>query len=326
MLTFFATTLNSDINKNVDVMSDVYNASNFINSIDYSANKRSAGSEYKFNYSGTLIQISANTTLASTFPAYSQIIVYVNGLYNQTVNIVDSSTIYNINLPSGNKEIKLIEGLTSKPSSTIIGVWLSSIMLQASKYSLITEGNINERIVFLGDSITVGGNATYPTKDGYAFLFKQNKEVAVVGYGYGKIKDFAETTIKINTTVGYFNSLFSNVTTTKKIVISLGTNDFALDGTSAATFSMWYGNLLNAINSADNTIDVFCISPLNRTSNNALLDSYRTEIQNLCSIRSYCTYIDGKPILDTTIDLVDGVHPSTSGHLKYYNAIKNTIN
>lgn len=299
---------------NTKNITDVFDT-DFINSVNYGAGIRSAGSEWHFKYNDTYLGIRVNPTLYGTFPQFTQISIIIDGEHWQTDFFTDTS-LHEYTLPAGSKIVQLIESVISKPSN-IIGTFITEVKLNSYKFTKINESSVSEKVVFLGDSITVGANADTPSLEGYPYLFKyqSNKEVGVLGYGYGTVKDFAETTPKITATVAHITEMFSNVVTTKTLLIALGTNDFALDSTPAATLKVWFGNLLDAINTADSDIDIHCLSPLIRSSDGALLDQYRTDIGDLCSTRDYCTHIAGKTIL-TTGDLDDGVHPTTAGHKK----------
>ena len=174
---------------------------------------------------------------------------------------------------------------------------------------------------------TVGDNADVYSVGGYSVLNRPEHEVGLIGYGVARMKDFGETAGKRTIAISYINDLFSNVTTDKVLVIALGTNDFAIDSTAAATFKTWYGDLLDDINTADSSITIYCISPLIRADDAPLLDDYRTAIDDLCTARAYATHIPGKNILSVGApDFNDGVHPSNSGHIKYNNAIDPIIN
>lgn len=291
----------------------------FFNSVEYSAGVRSAGSQWVFDYSGTYLGLTVNPAAYGTYPQFSHIAIFVNDELFQVETFSDTS-LHEITLPVGFKTVKLVEGIISKPSS-IIGTWLTSVLVDSSKFTKHSITNVSEKIVFLGDSITVGANALYPSVNGFPYLFRSldSKEVAVLGYGYGKVYDFGETAPKIAAVNEHLAQLYSNVTATKKLCIALGTNDFALDSTPVATFEGWYEDLLDGIIAYDNNIDIYCLSPIIRTSDGALLDDYRTTIASLCTAKSL-THITGKTIL-TTGDLDDGVHPTTDGHLILHDAL-----
>jgi len=300
----------------------------FVNSVIYSQESdyqiRSAASEWHFKYTGTYLALKARSTLVSTFPQWSQIAIIINGVFFQAVSIGNNQLV-EIELPSGLKNVQLIEGLISKPSD-IIGVFLTKVYLEKNKFKKFNETPVTEKLLFLGDSITVGANATKPSVEGYPHLFKYEDgyQIGVLGYGYGKVKDFGENQTKIDAVIAHITEMFSNVTSSKKLIISLGTNDFALDGTSSATLESWYANLVDQIYTSDNNIKIFCISPIIRSSDGALLDAYRTSISNICSSREFATHIDGKTILSLS-DLDDGVHPTTAGHKKYKDGISSII-
>jgi len=304
---------------------DVYDIQYFYNSVTYNAGARSAGSNYSFNYSGYSIEVGANPTAFNPFPQWSQILVYVDDVYYTTLTYTGAET-KEVVLPAGNKKITLKEGIVSKPTTTIIGTFLTSIALELDKYTPYTEGSTDDKVVFLGDSITVGTSATTPIKEGYAFLFSEenNHDVTCLGWGYGTVKDFAETPLELADLNTWVTASLSNVTSNKRIVIALGTNDYALDSTPVSTFKGWYENLVDEVNIIDSNIEIYCISPLIRVGETSLIQDYRDAIDEVCDVRSYCTYIDGLPILDLS-DLADNVHPTTAGHKKYKDYIYNSI-
>lgn len=304
------------------VASNVFD-DNFINSVVYSNetgyNVRSAFSEWRFNYSGTYLGLKVKPEMYASFPLYSTIQIIINGSYYQSVQFTDESLI-ELTLPAGGKVISLIEGALNY-SSGWKGTFLTEIWLSRNVFSK----NIptpTQKIVFLGDSITSGFKPTNPQEGTYSRLFSSDGgfSVAVLGWGNGKLEDYAGTSGLITSTVSNITSLFSGVTT-KSMFILVGTNDWAV-ATPYTTFIGWYEDLLDAINLADSSITINCISPLARSGDNSALDDYRTAIDTMCSTRSFATHIAGKTILIYPDDFEDIVHPSNSGHLKLYNAIK----
>lgn len=292
---------------------------------------RSAFSEYKFNYSNTSLRIKATSTIGASYPDYSHLSIYVNGVFNQKVQFLSTDTIYkDITLPAGNKLVSIVEPSLSRINDVgdALGVFVTSILALPS-YKKITIGNVSEKIVFLGDSITVGGNSETPANEAYSALFRveNNKNITVLGWGYAGINSFGNGAPKINATIGWLTNAFNNVTTDKILVILLGTNDHAITGMSTSDFTTYYGALLDAIHSDDEGIYIYCVSPTLRDDiyEDSTLDEYRSAISTLCSARStYCTYINGKTILSVS-DLDDTVHPSTSGHKKLKDAIYSAI-
>ena len=112
------------------------------------------------------------------------------------------------------------------------------------------------------------------------------------------------------------------------MISDYGTNDHAVDGTAAATFQGWLGNLLDAINIADSTIRCWVLSPLLRNDafENAGLDAIRTAYGTVCTARaSYATHIAGKTILSHPGDFDDDVHPNDAGHINLNTALAAVI-
>ncbi|NMC75857.1 MAG: SGNH/GDSL hydrolase family protein [Candidatus Methanofastidiosa archaeon] len=291
---------------------------------DYTTHKaRSAFSEYSFNFSGTRIYITANPTIYSIFPALSYLTIFVNGELNQRVTF-SSFTEKEITLPAGSKIITIVTAVNSKPSSTFLGVY-PTILKAISTITPIAPASVSDKIVFIGDSIFSGANATYPETQGCSRLFKLENgiDVGCLVWGWATLSEMASDSGKIAITVTHIQNLLSNATGTKKVICNLGTNDHALLGLSAANYGTYYGNLLDAIHSADENIKIWCVSPILRLDGyeNSTLDDYRTAVGNVCAARSsYATHIPGKPILSSG-DYADTVHPSTTGQKKLKDAI-----
>jgi len=289
----------------------------FDNGIVYSVesgySKRSSASEFNFNYSGTYLAVRVKAVDSNPV-----LTILINGAVHLSQTLVDD--VYTIfTLPAGQKYVQLIEQGTIYNGVTISGCWLKSIILEPSKYSKINQGNVSYGLTFIGDSIT---NST--VINGYPSLFKSldSKPVKILGGAFAKLQNFSANQAAW---VQYIVDSFANVTTTKKLIIMIGINDFS-GGASAASFATWHSNFLTAINAADSTIQIFCISPLTTTTENATLALYRTNISINCIARpTYTTYIDGYPICDIATDFSDGIHPTTAGHLKVHNAIDGII-
>lgn len=263
------------------------------------------------------LQIAAYSSIYQAFPSFSEIGVYVNGVFNQSIPVTTSSVVADVFLPSGDKVVSLVNGLQSKPS-TLIGSFVGVIKSSAP----VTQVNLTptNRILLYGDSITVGGNATVATRDGWGMLLRnayRPNSVAFEAWGYRSLYDDAATTEAINAFV-------ANLATyaPQRIWLAIGTNDYGLNKWSAASFGAAYAAVLDAIHAALPSATVICQTPLVRSSEAAnsygsTLGDYRSQIVSAQSARpSFTTFVDGTGILLTS-DLQDGAHPTTSGHAKY---------
>lgn len=289
------------------------------NSVIYSNDSgydtRNAYSEFSFNTSSELIVIKARPSASATY-----IHVYENDVYLKSVYF-NSWFDYEVTLSAGTKKVTLINDLNAAPAGTIIGCFLTSVKSQV--FTKVNAGTVVDKVVFLGDSIATGGGATYPERDGFARLFKyeSSKVVAHHSWGYAQLADFASNSTKINTAVAHIQSLFANVTGRKILVTQPGINDINIGGLSAANYQTYYGNLLDAIHFDDATIEIFCLSIIEKSVEDATSIAYRSALVTVCAARAYTTYINGLPICTYPTDYNDTVHPKTTGHKKIKDAL-----
>jgi len=294
----------------------------YTNSVSYGGDVVSSASEFRFTYSGTYLGLKGTTTMYSGYPQFSKLSIIIDNVLWQAVTISDTS-LHEFELPVGNKSIAITTSALSKPSS-IIGCYINDVIVDSTKFAKINSVSLAEKIVFIGDSITVGANATNPSTEGYAPLFRynQNKQVAILGYGWGAYNDFASDQSKIDAVIAHLTQLYSGVTT-KKFVCSLGTNDDGIYGLSGATIKPWVTALIGQVKIAFPDIIITLISPIIRSDDSALFDGIRTSIGEVATEQSV-NHIYGKDIL-TLQDLEEGLHPTTAGMLKYHNAIYPSI-
>ncbi|HOV58978.1 MAG TPA: SGNH/GDSL hydrolase family protein [Rhodanobacteraceae bacterium] len=277
-----------------------------------------------FDTSATVIDVHGYTTIYNDFAAYAKLEVLVDGVLTHTVSASANGAFSSGRIPlaAGPKTVSIVSGGQSRPSGTVIGTWFTSIRADAAlTQSLPAPTN---RILFYGDSITVGANATTPATQGYTQLVRAAyapDSVAVEGYGYRTLEDDA---IDATARAAFVAKV---VAYAPKIVwMAIGTNDYGLSAWSAADFGAAYAATLDALHAALPSAIIYCQTPIVRTTETAngfgnTLGDYRTQISNAVSTRtSYATLVDGTAIL-TTGDLADGVHPTTAGHAIYAAAV-----
>lgn len=294
---------------------------NFDNSITYSTDGttkiNSAKSEYSFTTNAIRLRVSALPNIYTAFPTWNELQVLINDTHFGYIKYDSALTHYKIlDIPSGNKKVTIINSGVSKPSSTIIGCFLNGLKLKpGSTFTKLTQGAISEKYLFLSDSIGCGGSATH-MQEGFANLFKtiDNKEVGILGYGYATLADYAANSTLVNSTVATIVAFFTNAIS-KKLIITVGTNDDGLNHLASATFISYYSALLDAIYIADSTIEVYCISPLTKGSE-GLLPDYRTGILGLCNTKEWPRYVHGPSVVafNATNYNPDNLHLTTIGH------------
>ena len=286
---------------------------------------RTTSSRYNFMYSGDLMSVKGISTLGGTFWNYIEI--FINDVYYQSLQI-NNTSYQDITLPVGGKKITILSGICSRPNNVgdIKSTFLTGLSLDTTRYTKLNVQNNNTEYVFLGDSITVGDHA-FTSINGYANLFyKEDKlSTTILGWGWARLFDFGSDSGKITECVARIIDAFKSAPN-KKLIIALGTNDMALDGRSASDFIGYARNLINAIVSADPTIQIFYNEPLYRNGDPALLQSYRTELANLSTELGTFTVIPCKNACTYPSDYADSVHPNNQGHKKYKDFVATYIN
>jgi lysophospholipase L1-like esterase len=112
--------------------------------------------------------------------------------------------------------------------------------------------------------------------------------------------------------------------------IGLGINDYVLSGadqrTSLAEFTSVYPLTLDALHAGLPDLRIYVQSPIiyDGVDPNGIgetVQQYRDAAQAACVGRSWCTYVDGLPIMLVADLAVDNVHPINSGHAKLATAM-----
>lgn len=307
-----------------ELVSNIFDDGKFDDGINLGGGIHTPFSNFKFTTTTEYFDLTANPILYGVYPTWSYLRIFVaDTLYSY--NKITSTAKTRITLPSGSKTVEITEDGTSKPSSTVLGTYITGIYPQPLSTNTILQDEVDERLIFVGNSITNGGNATYLQK-GFPMLFRDSSNyVNVYGWGYGGIWDMAKDSATAQTTVNWIDSL-ADGTDSNKVIICLGTNDYGLNKMDSSDFADDYSFFLYLLNKQRSDIKIFAVTPLVRSSEGAntfgnTLDDYREAIGVAATGKAYVTVINGKTIL-TTGDLADGVHPTTAGHLKVYEALK----
>lgn len=257
----------------------------------------------------------------ASYPSDAHIAVLVNGVYNQKIDATANATnlIKTISLPVGSKTVEFVNSATTKPSTTILSTYITSIGYSGN-LSIVQPVSYSRKIAFIGDSITVGANATIASLHGYVGIIRtenQDKNIITEGYGYASLKDYDTTDLIARLQANGVNEVY----------IALGTNDYGLNKWAAiADFQTTYSNFLIALNTTLPTCRIIAQTPLSRTietanGNGITMAQFRTAISNACNGKAYVQLVDGTTLL-TTADLADGVHPTTAGHAILANNIQ----
>lgn len=325
MMNFFMSLANGGSSEQ-PVIEDIFDGNFNRSSINYtigSVSTRSPHSTYKFTYSGTYLAVNAY----STNSIYLIFTIKVNGAVFTTQTITDIDTKYLFTLPSGFKDVEIIESYTRYNVVSNMQTFITAIELDSTKYTKSVV-NVTDKLLIIGDSITAGSRADFPESESMArlFLYTGGIETTCLASGSLQVSHIASTQTELDNLNAGVTSAFTGVAGVKKVVCALGTNDWGSTSIDKATFKARYEDFIDEIYSVDNSIIIFCLSPIIRSGEDTRMSDFRDAISEVCTARpTYTTYINCATILQLT-DLVDGIHPNTAGHLLYYNSIQATIN
>ena len=202
------------------------------------------------------------------------------------------------------------------------GVFLYSVSVPAGyTFSIVTPTRPANRMVIYGDSIAVGGGATYPCYQGWGVLMRAYIPVAFEAWSVRELYE-ANTPTKRTALAAQIAS-FAPAT----VWLAIGTNDYGLSYWNATDFGTAYADLLDKLHAALPSAAIYAQTPIARTTETAnsqgnTLPDYRAAIGTAVSTRAWSTLVDGTA---WTIALADGLHPNAAGHAAYAAAVKTVL-
>ncbi|GEM_PF-1763727 len=217
-------------------------------------------------------------------------------------------------LPFGAKRVELINGLQAASLGTyVLGVGSDDTLTPV-------EEQYNKTIHVFADSIGVSDAATNPIREGGFMLARANApagtRVLVDGYGVNSWFDQVGDSTKRAAAVA---RLVASEATT--FYGQLSVNDFNFRATywggSPSAMATAIGLFLDDLIVAMPDLEVILQTMLPTTVAGDQA-AWRAAIAGLATGRDYVTIADGTAMTVTTGDLDDGVHPTTAGHLKWY--------
>jgi lysophospholipase L1-like esterase len=208
--------------------------------------------------------------------------------------------------------------------SNVKGSYIASVKYpMGSSFTVQSPTQNNKRIVVYGDSISVGDGTTQSVYDSLIPLLRNKYGFDVMSEGYQARTfkyDVGDST-KLNNFVNRLTSYNPTI-----IYLQIGTNDFGLNQRNASDFGAAYTTFINSLHDSLPDVRIICQTPFDRNNKNTsnsfgnILDDYRNQIITACSNVSWATIIDGATTVSLS-DMPDGLHPNTTGHAKYANAV-----
>jgi lysophospholipase L1-like esterase len=296
-----------------------------VDKIDYL--QTSAYAHADFTTTATKLEITGYSNIASVFPTYADLGIFISGAFNQEVSAsVNGSFTVIATLPAGAKTISVENGLQSSPTNnlnTIVGTFLNSLKSNAPLTQVFPAPV--DRMVIYGDSIAVGGNSITPLVEGWGSLVRKarvGKSTAFEAFGYRNLfLDCATAPLRADfvAKIQAYNP--------SKLWMAIGTNDFGMTTINANGFGTMYGDTLDAIHAAMPSLDIYCQTMILRTPTDAqngnalVIQDYRDSMTAAIVARPWATLVDGLPFVSAE-QLDDGTHPTTAGHASYASAVK----
>lgn len=274
-----------------------------------------------YDTDATVMWVHSWNNIYGTYPQYTSLGVIVDGAYYGSVTPTLAGDARGlVLLPEGSKRVEIVNGLTSKPASTLIGTYLTSIEADAPLTRVMPADTGG--LIFYGDSITVGADALPPMRDAAMALVRAAapEPVGMEAYGWRSLYDDCADAIKRAAFVAKIVARNPG-----KLWLAIGTNDYGLNKWSAASFGAAYAALMDDLHAALPGLAIFAQSPLIRSTETAngsgsTTDDYRDQVLAAATGRAWVTYVDGKSILTTAV-LSDGIHPTSAGHATWAAAI-----
>jgi lysophospholipase L1-like esterase len=259
--------------------------------------------------------------------------VFVDGVWNQSVQVTVSNTIQTvaITLPAGEKIVTVQNGYNAGADSTYqsgvnrpaSGVWVQGIVT-TGPIEIKRPVTVANKALFVGDSITTGASSPHTTATGFPQLFRQSGwNVQVDSWG-ARILD-TDTDLKASNMA---TQLVAQMTGTgsNDLFMMLGTNNFNLDHTKTM-FKDRMQKLFDAIHALNASIKIWYVSPLNRSlnyaygtpnANGTVHDDYYDAAVELAATRSsWMEVLYGKDYVSLS-NLPDGLHPNGAGHVEVH--------
>jgi lysophospholipase L1-like esterase len=303
--------------------------------------KRSAFSVLKIQTNSQVINVDYYSPLADANSAF--IIDATLSIYDENWNYINKITPINTpNLQTASIDLGatgiyyIVESGNSGYNITdFAGTYIKRISVDTT-ISILSIPKSANRIVSIGDSISVGDGSTLNSRYGWVIRLRDalratDWSVTTDGWGAAYIKEMASTDALQQGVADRALAELNGATGRKVFLWVLGTNDFGYVKTAPATVADYAGKVWDKINAVDNTVEVLLITPLwrgNQDTANSLgytLQDYRDALTAEANTRAFVTAYDGEPILVQADFTNDELHPNDTGHQKMADYIESIL-
>jgi lysophospholipase L1-like esterase len=293
--------------------------------------KRSAFAVLKINTNSQVINVDYYSPLANANTLY--ITDGIISIYDENWNYINKITpvktpdLQTASIDLGATGIYYIveSGNSGYNITDFAGSYVQRVSVDTS-ISILSIPKTANRIVSIGDSISVGDGSTLNSRYAWAIRLRESLRatdwsLTSDGWGAAYIKEMASTDALQQGIADRALAEFNGATGRKVFLWVLGTNDFGYVVSDPVVVADYAGKVWDKINAVDNTVEVILITPIYRnnqsTANSGgwVLQDYRDALTAEANTRAFVTAYDGEPII-TSSDLTDNVHPNNTGHQK----------
>lgn len=249
-------------------------------------------------------------------PNYGRVFFLVNGVLHQhyVVQANLQYEIYNLPLPAGTKEVRL---LNSGPNA-MMGAMIQGVNIPEGESIRIKIPTVPaNKEVFYGDSLTSGYNATNPSLDSHAALRRArlNGSVFVQIDAIGG-RQLVTDTQQQATDLANNLSTQLNGTAGNKLVLFLGTNDDNNTNLTVAGWETRVNNFLDAMHTVRPGLPIYIVTLLKEDTQRRV--DFSNVLQAAADARVNVWAIEGTQLMlpYNAGDWADAVHPNSQGHIK----------
>ena len=288
----------------------------------------SSYSSASYTTRATTLKICAFNNIFAATPTWAKVGIFVDGAYFSEVTYTANGYGQQVAfLPAGTKTVQLVTAPQSRSGGApnpVLGTWPISFSTNAPM-TRVSVSSASSLLVY-GDSIAAGDSSS-PTFSGswvQRLRAVAPYPVASETWGWRSLyEDCSDSTAR----AAFVAKIVAR--NPAKLWLAIGTNDYGLYPWTAANFGTAYAALLTDLNTALPSLVIYAQTPGPRSTETAnaagsTMVQYRAAIATAVSGKSYVTLVDGTTFY-TTGDTGDGLHPTTAGHLLYFNAVKSVL-
>jgi|SRR6187551_2128667 len=283
--------------------------------------------QLEFQTDATQMVVDFAVTAASVQPAYLGVGIYVNGVLHDTP-IVGQYTMDGsrdvATMAAGTKTIRVVDGLQNLSGGVVKCIATIAVRVpEANTLAVQLPASPSRRLVFYGDSITVGSITTNVQANAYCMITRANYpgRTTVEGYGSRGLNSDCATAGDRTNFAAYMATLCDG-TTENILVVEVQLNDFQLAMWSAASYGTALADFLDKLRVLVPGIIVYlrtALTSVNQAVPNVpfgnVLADYRTQSATVQSTRStWVTIIDGPTLVTYPANFdADGIHLNNAG-------------